>query len=106
MLCSIGSQLVHHHGQRLYGLGASGRPAAAGPPDNDGSVAAKVGEFAPDGFFLMQGDKLAFSHRRLEQFQRTGKQEDFPMFEEDLSDREVERLHIIQRRVTAAIFHS
>ena len=58
----------------------------------------------PDGFFLMQGDKLAFSHRRLEQFQRTGKQEDFPMFDEDLSDRELERLHAIQQRVTAAIF--
>ena len=77
-------------------------PAATKAP---GLLKQLIHEY-PDGFFLMQGDKLAFSHRRLEQFQRTGKQEDFPMFEEDLSDREVERLHIIQRRVTAAIFHS
>jgi hypothetical protein len=60
----------------------------------------------PDGFFLMHGEKLAFSHRRVEYFMRTGKQDDLPRFQAELTDSEIGRLRVIQRRVATALFSS
>jgi hypothetical protein len=58
----------------------------------------------PEGFFLMHGETLAYGHRKLEYFMRSGRQEDLPRFQAELTEPEVKRLHRIQRRVANSLF--
>ena len=60
----------------------------------------------PEGFYLMHGEKLAFSHHRVEYFMRSGRQEDIRRFQAELTDAEIERLRVIQRRVATAMFNA
>lgn len=60
----------------------------------------------PNGFFLMRGETLAFGHRKLNHFLRTGKQEDLPRIQAELTMEEVKRLQTIQRWVATALFNS
>ena len=60
----------------------------------------------PEGFFLMHGEKLAFSHHRVEYFMHTGRQEDLRRFQTELTDSELARLRVIQRRVATALYNS
>jgi len=45
ILRSVSDQLVHHHRQRLYGLGAQAYQSAA---DYNGCIATKIGKFRFD----------------------------------------------------------
>ena len=58
----------------------------------------------PEGFFLMHGEKLAFSYHRVEYFMRSGRQEDIRRFQAELTDAELARLRVIQRRVATALY--
>ena len=60
----------------------------------------------PEGFYLMHGEKLAFSHHRVEYFQHSGRQEDLRRIQAELTDAEVARLRVIQRRVATALFNA
>jgi hypothetical protein len=77
--------------------------------DNDGKLLGLLRQLVhdhPEGFFLMHGEKVAFSHHRVEYFQHTGRQEDIRRFQAELSDTEVERLGVIERRVANALFNA
>ena len=52
----------------------------------------------------MHGEKLAFSHHRVEYFMHTGRQEGLRRFQAELTDLELARLRVIQRRVATALY--
>lgn len=76
---------------------------------SDGKLLGLLKQLAnahPEGFYLMQGEKLAFSYHRVEYFIQSGRQEDIRRFQANLTDAEVARLGVIQRRVATALFAS
>ena len=60
----------------------------------------------PEGFYLMHGEKLAFSYHRVEYFLHSGRQEDIRRFQGELTESEFDRLRVIQQRVATATSHS
>jgi hypothetical protein len=77
--------------------------------DNDDKLLGLLKQLVhehPEGFYLMHGEKLAFSHHRVEYFMRSGRQEDLRHFQAELTDTEIKRLRVIQRRVATAMFNA
>ena len=86
---------------------------AAGSPnektDSDDKLLGMLKQLAnahPEGFFLMHGEKLAFSYHRVQYFMRSGRQEDIRRFQAELTDSEFDRLRVIQQRVATTLVDS